>query len=151
MPRLNKRWLILLAVLLVGVLMAVYKPGSFCRVASSDVDYAFGKPFKILTERDWVVGVEVTIANRGGCEIHVNSATLTVLEVRYSNSTETLDLQISENFDQAISPGSSNSIAIVIEPPFPRDPEALTVRFETTVAEVDRPLSLEGTIELAGI
>lgn len=148
MPRLNKRWLIVLAVLLVGVLIAVYKPGSSCRVASSDVDYAFGKPFKILTERDWVVGVNVTITNRGGCEIHVKSATLTVLEVRYSNSTEALDLEIPQNFDQAISPGSSNGIMIVIEPPFPKEPEALTVRFETSVAELDSPLSLEGTIEL---
>ena len=148
MPRLSKRWLILLAVLLVGVLIAVYKPGSSCRVALGDVDYAFGKPFKIVTERDWVVGVSVTITNRGGCEIHVKSATLTVLDVRYSNSTETLDLEIPQNFDEAISPGSSNGIMIIIEPPFPREPQAVTVRFETTIAELDRPLSLEGTIEL---
>jgi hypothetical protein len=148
MPRLNKRWLILVAVLLVGVLIALYEPGSSCRVASSEVDYAFGKPFETLTERDWIVGVRVTFTNRGGCEIHVKSATLTVLEVRYSNSTETLDLEIPENFDQAISPGSSNGIMIMIEPPFPRDPKALTVRFETTIAELDRPLTLEGTIEL---
>jgi len=148
MPRLSKRWLILLAVLLVGVLIAVYKPGSSCRVALGDVDYAFGKPFKIVTERDWVVGVSVTITNRGGCEIHVKSATLTVLDVRYSNSTETLDLEIPQNFDEAISPGSSDAIMIIIEPPFPREPQALTVRFETTIPELDRPLSLEGTIEL---
>jgi len=128
--------------------MAVYKPGSSCRVASSDVDYAFGKPFKIVTERDWVVGVNVMITNRGGCEIHVKSATLTVLQVRYSNSTETLDLEIPQNFDEAISPGSSNGIMIIIEPPFPREPMAVTVRFETTIAELDRPLTIEGTIEL---
>jgi hypothetical protein len=148
MPRLNKRWVILLAVLLVGVLIALYKPGSSCRVASSDVDYAFGKAFKTVTERGWIVGVNMMITNRGGCEIHVKSATLTVLEVRYSNSTETLDLEIPQSFDEAISPGSSNGITIIIEPPFPRDPKAITVRFETTIAELDRPLSLEGTIEL---
>jgi hypothetical protein len=148
MPRFNKRWLILVAVLLGGVLIVVYNPASSCRVASSDVGYAFGTPFKTLTERDWIVGVSMTVTNRGGCEIHVQSATLTVLDVTYSNGTQTLNLEIPQSFNEAISAGNSTSIMIVIEPPFPLEPKALTVRFETTIAEVDTPLSLEGTIEL---
>jgi hypothetical protein len=148
MPTLNKRWLILLAVLLGGIFIVVYNPVSSCRVASTDVSYAFGKPFKLLTERDWEVGVNMTITNRGGCEIHVKSATLTVLDVTYSNGTQTMNLENSQSFNQAIGSGNSTSLMIIIEPPFPLEPKALTVRFETTIAELDNPLSLEGTIEL---
>jgi hypothetical protein len=148
MPRFNRRWLILLAVLLFGVLAVVYRPVSSCMVSSSDVGYAFGKPFKTLTERDWIVGVNVTITNNGACQIHVKSGTLTVLDVAYSNGTQTMNLENSENFDQAIDGGNSTSVMIIIEPPFPLEPKALTVRFETTIAELDKPLSLEGTIEL---
>lgn len=148
MSKFNKRWLILVAVLLGGVLVVLYNPASSCRVASSDVDYAFGKPLKLLTERDWIVGVNMTIMNRGGCEIHVKSATLTVLDVTDSNGTQPLNLEIPQSFNKAISAGNSTSIMIVIEPPFPLEPKSLTVRFEATIAEVDTPLSLEGTIEL---
>jgi hypothetical protein len=148
MPRFNKRWLILVAVLLGGVLFVLNNPASSCRVASSDVGYTFGKPFKLLTERDWIVGVSVNVTNRGGCEIHVKSATLTVLDVTYNNGTQTLNLEIPQSFNQAISAGNSTNIMIIIEPPFPLDPKALTVRFETTIAELDTPLSLEGQIEL---
>jgi hypothetical protein len=149
MPML-KRWVILLTVLLVGVFVALYTSGSvsLCRVASDQVSSTFGRPFKTLTERDWIVGVNVTITNNAGCQIHVKSGDLTVLDVTYSNGTQTLNLENGQAFNEAIDPGNTTSIVIVIEPPFPLEPKALTVRFEATIAELDQPLLLEGTIQL---
>lgn len=140
---------VVLLVLAVGSILVWLNPFAMCPIDQKDLAYKFGAPFKILTERGWIVGIDMNLTNRSKCDLSVKSTKLTVLSVSYSNGTLDKPGLVSEGHpNQDIPAGENQEISFIIEPPFENEPQSVDARIEIFFENSSTVLSVERTLQL---
>jgi hypothetical protein len=131
------------------LLLLLAYPWFGCTVDRGEVHVSLDKRWAIVRVDGSAVGLTFNVSNSAGCELHLESVTVTAHSAAYRDgSVHSLEFTETAPSTETVSPGHTEAVDFVFEYIFPSSPVKLTLWVEMSFREVGNIVVFDGEVEI---